>query len=432
MRNTTASSKGVSETRPRLLPPLKWAGGKRWLAPQIAKFYESYRSFRLVEPFVGGMGIALSLMPERALLNDINQHLINFYLQIKKGLKIDFPLENNSDTYYRYRKHFNDLIRQGKADSGEAAALFYYLNRTGFNGLCRFNKKGEFNVPFGRYKKINYQRNFDAYTEALSSWEFRHGDFEALPLAQDDFVYADPPYDVEFTSYSAGGFSWRDQVRLAEWLARHSGPVVASNLATPRILDLYGSLGFEVEVIKAPRRISSNGNRDDALEMLATKDVSFGEMPRKSRNTNTGHVLEVMLAHALERGGYKYTLKGSGASARRTFAEPIPSDKARHQFVLDAVAVCPKTKNRIGISAKWQETSGTAEEKVALETIRLLKLVERGDIDRAYLVMGGNGWTLRNYYLSQDFMEMFSSPAKDRVKPITLEDFVALANQARL
>jgi DNA adenine methylase len=92
-----------------------------------------------------------------------------------------------------------------------------------------------------------------------------------LPIQPDDFIYADPPYDVEFTSYSAGGFSWEDQVRAATWLASHSGPVVLSNQATPRIVALYKRLGFVLTYLDAPRRISRTGDRTAAPEVLAIK-----------------------------------------------------------------------------------------------------------------------------------------------------------------
>src|SRR5204863_3946664 len=127
------------------------------------------------------------------------------------------------------------LLTNGKAATKEAASLFYFLNRTGFNGLCRFNRSGEFNVPFGRYARISYTKDFLPYRDVLADWTFTTGDLEAVPLNRSDFVYADPPYDVEFTTYAQGGFSWDDQQRTAEWLAKHRGPVVLVNQATPRI-----------------------------------------------------------------------------------------------------------------------------------------------------------------------------------------------------
>jgi DNA adenine methylase len=254
-------------------PPLKWAGGKRWLVPHLEELWTPFRDRRLAEPLCGGLAVALGLGPERALLNDVNFHLINFYRWLQKGLTVGIPMENDSELYYAHRSRFNGLLRNGGAESREAAEIFYYLNRTGFNGLCRFNRKGEFNVPCGRYKRINYTRNFDGFRGIFSGWTFTAVSFEKMTLVPGDFVYADPPYDVQFTQYSAGGFDWEQQVRLAEWLAQHQGPVVLSNQATDRIIDLYRKLGFELTFLTAPRMISRTGDRTPAKEVLALRGV---------------------------------------------------------------------------------------------------------------------------------------------------------------
>jgi DNA adenine methylase len=257
----------------KLSPPLKWAGGKRWLVPVLHRIWRLHAHRRLVEPFVGGMAVALGLQPRRALLNDVNRHLINFYRWLQRGLVIDLGLDNDESSYYDYRARFNELIRQGTDRTRDAAQLFYYLNRTGYNGLCRYNRKGKYNVPFGRYSKINYTVDFGAYVSVLAGWRFACQDFAQLALEPNDFVYADPPYDVSFTAYSAGGFGWEDQVRLARWLARHRGPVVASNMGTERIKRLYRGLGFHIQIVSGPRRISCNGDRTPAQEILATKGL---------------------------------------------------------------------------------------------------------------------------------------------------------------
>ncbi|HCO00595.1 MAG TPA: adenine methyltransferase, partial [Methylophaga sp.] len=150
--------------------------------------------------------------------------------------------------------------------------LFYYLNRTGYNGLCRFNKTGGYNVPFGRYKTINYVSDFAPYQSVLNQWEFSNMDFAQLDIRQNDFIYADPPYDVPFRQYSQQGFDWDDQVRLAEWLANHDGPVVLSNQATDKIKKLYRDLGFTLKFLDAPRTISCKGDkRQAAREVLALR-----------------------------------------------------------------------------------------------------------------------------------------------------------------
>lgn len=254
-----------------LKPPLKWAGGKRWLVSHLKPIWESHQERRYVEPFCGGLAVVLGLQPKRALLNDVNPHLINFYRQVQKGLELQLPMRYNEKLFYRHRERFNRVIKNGQANSAEAAELFYYLNRTCFNGLCRFNRSGDFNVPFGTYKKINYARDFADYASVFRRWRFTNHDVERVKIAPDDFIYADPPYDVEFTTYSAGGFSWDDQVRAAELLAAHPGPVVISNQATPRIVELYEKLGFELTYLDGPRRISCTGDRTAAKEVLAIK-----------------------------------------------------------------------------------------------------------------------------------------------------------------
>ena len=137
-------------------PPLKWAGGKRWQVPHLKPLWEPHAHRRLVEPFCGGLAVALGLQPEQALLNDANPHLINFYRWVQKGLRVTIQVENDEAVFYAQRERFNALLHAGKGGSQESAALFYYLNRTGYNGLCRFNSRGEFNVPFGQYKSISY------------------------------------------------------------------------------------------------------------------------------------------------------------------------------------------------------------------------------------------------------------------------------------
>lgn len=259
-----------------LKPPLKWAGGKRWLAPLIANLWKDHSDKRFVEPFCGGLSVALNLHPEKALLNDANVHLINFYSWIKRGLTITIDARNEQEIYYAHRGRFNELITNGRHNSMEAAQLFYYLNRTCFNGLCRFNQSGSFNVPFGSYSyELNYTPDFEAYRVAFEAWDFMDVDFESIEFNPDDFIYADPPYDVEFTAYSQGGFSWADQERTARRLATHTGPVILSNQKTDKIVELYEGLGFNLTFRDAPRRISCNGDRRDAKEVLAFRNISL-------------------------------------------------------------------------------------------------------------------------------------------------------------
>jgi len=262
----------LAESTP-LRPPLKWAGGKRWQVPHLRPLWQAHAHRRLVEPFCGGLAVTLGLRSERALLNDANPHLMNFYRWLQKGVRFDLQMENDEALFYAHRDRFNALLGSGKGATKEAAALFYYLNRTGFNGLCRFNRSGEFNVPFGSYARITYTRDFSAYRDGFAGWTLTSGDVESVPVERGDFVYADPPYDVQFTQYAKGGFTWEDQERTAVWLSRHRGPVVLVNQATARIEALYRKLGYVVRFLDAPRRISCTGDRTPAREIMGTRNL---------------------------------------------------------------------------------------------------------------------------------------------------------------
>ena len=255
-----------------LMPILKWAGGKRWLAPTLKMLYENSGCDRLAEPFCGGLAVSLEILPTRALLNDVNPDLIDFYETIKAGQLLPAFLEGStpSDRYQYARNLFNSRQRSDR----EQAWLFLYLNKNGFNGLCRYNKKGQFNVPFGK-RNCPVPDDFPYHRIAFSRWTFTCGDFSALTpaIAPNDFIYADPPYDTPFASYHTNGFSWQEQVNLVEWLCQFDNPIALSNQATDRIVDLYASHGFSLYFFDAPRRISCNGNRADAKEVLAIKNA---------------------------------------------------------------------------------------------------------------------------------------------------------------
>lgn len=260
--------------RPLLGPVLKWAGSKRWLVDRLVQYYDRKR--RLVDPFVGAGSVPLGLQPDKCLISDVNPHVMNLHRWLQHGLEwdddcgIDFTYDKT--IYYENRSKFNALCAQREYWTREGALLFYYLNRTCFNGLCRFNRSGFFNVPFGRYKNVEFKRDFTEYKAAMKDWQLFCGDFQALPLEPDDFLYLDPPYDVEFTQFAPRDFLWQDQERLAAWAAQHKGPVVASNSSTDRIIDLYKGHGFTVFTGEAPRFISCTGDRTPAVEILAFKN----------------------------------------------------------------------------------------------------------------------------------------------------------------
>jgi DNA adenine methylase len=257
---------------------LKWAGGKRWLVDLLAPTIKKYEDFQFVELFAGGAALSFALELKNVLLNDKNVHLINFYRQIQKDVDIfsvGIDFKNDKEVFYENRKKFNELIANNEESSPTAAALFYYLNKTAYNGLMRFNSKGFFNTPFGRYKSINYKFDIARYARLLKNWMLTSVDFEKVKIPKKAFVYADPPYDVEFTHYNAHGFGWEEQLRLAKYLSTLSNPLIISNQATERIIDLYSSLGFSLIFQEAPRSISCKKNREKAKEVIAYKNISL-------------------------------------------------------------------------------------------------------------------------------------------------------------
>ena len=270
MANKLSTRKAELTVKESTLPPLcKWAGGKGWMLNRVKALFVDRGNRRLVEPFCGGIAIAMGLNPDRALLNDINPDLINLYQCVKEGLMYRFVLTIiNKEVYYANRKRFNQ-----ECDRHAKAILFYQLNRTGYNGLCRYNQKGKYNTPAGDFKNNILDHDFSAYKQIFKRWDFTCLPFEDLAVESNDFIFADPPYDDGFTTYSKGGFNWADQVRCAEWLAVRGVPTIATNKATPRIVELYSDLGFTIEYINAPRRIACNGDREPVREMFATKNL---------------------------------------------------------------------------------------------------------------------------------------------------------------
>jgi DNA adenine methylase len=272
----------------KLTPFLKWLGCKTEVAPRLAEIYTPFRDTHTwVEPFCGALGAALGVMPKYALLNDVNRHLINLYRQVKGGLENEvqnpFAWVNDKEHYYKNRHNFNEYVKAfdclNPRQLEKAALHFYYLNRTGYRGLCRFSKKTGFNVPWGKYKNPIVDHDFALYQKAFKDWTFCNSDYGTLLFGVENgqtqqafFIYADPPYDDGFVNYS-GDFTWEDQVKLAETLAALNCPVVASNKATDRIQNLYKSLGFDIEIISVKRKISCKGDRSPVDEILATKNV---------------------------------------------------------------------------------------------------------------------------------------------------------------
>jgi DNA adenine methylase len=291
-------------------PFLKWAGGKTQLIQQIENQLPENiieNNFTYIEPFVGSGAILfwmLEQLPnmERAIINDINIDLTNCYISIKQDVEnlINILIEWQSEYYllsqneiekkeYYYAKRtlFNSRISNQTTQS----ALFIFLNRTCFNGLFRVNRKNEFNVPIGSYKKplICNRENLRAVSEVLQRVEILNGDYsETLNYATENtFFYFDPPYKPlsetsSFNTYSKDEFNDAEQIRLKEfcteldnlnyqWILSNSD-VKGKNPNDNFFDDLYSD--FNIYRVNARRSINANPNKRGKLtELLITNQV---------------------------------------------------------------------------------------------------------------------------------------------------------------
>lgn len=259
---------------------LKWAGGKYPLLDDIKRHLPKGEC--LVEPFVGAGSVFLNTDFSRYILADINSDLISLYNIVKTrtdeyvqaSRELFMPETNQAEVYYRFREEFN-----ASQDPFRRAVLFLYLNRFGYNGLCRYNLRGEFNVPFGRYKKPYFpEAELYHFAEKAQNAEFHCLSYEECMDRADSnsVVYCDPPYaplsaTANFTAYHTNSFSPKEQAHLAEMaekLVSKQIPVLISNHDTPDTREWYrAAKHFQVKV---RRSISSNGGtRKKVDELLA-------------------------------------------------------------------------------------------------------------------------------------------------------------------
>lgn len=260
---------------------LKWAGGKYSLIEPIQQCLPEGRI--LVEPFVGAGSVFLNTNFEQYVLADINADLIDLYNILKfkpdqfiqTAKQLFCETNNQRERYFDLREQFN------QESSGESrAALFLYLNRHGYNGLCRYNRKGGFNVPFGRYKRPYFpEAELMFFAEKAQKATFLCQSFTETfaQLDSNSVVYCDPPYvpltsSANFTSYAAKGFSEQEQRKLAElalWAANERNtPVLISNHATALTYDLYRHASLHELQVK--RTISRTGSgRQKVAELIA-------------------------------------------------------------------------------------------------------------------------------------------------------------------
>lgn len=273
------SSKTTSTEKIPCEPFLRWAGGKRWLLNDIAKFlpvdgYDDYH-----ELFLGGGAVYFHLQPSKtSFLNDFNPDLIHTYESIKddveKVLEQLKKLRNTKEDYYKVRaKKFRNDYKK--------AAKFIYLNQTSFNGIYRVNLKGEYNVPYGyRTKDFIEEENLKLISNALKPCVFSSNDFESClsNIKKNDLVFLDPPYTVAhnnngFIKYNQKLFSLEDQYRLQKLLVEINNigaHYILTNAAHSKIREIFSNSKAIYELSRASLIGGKNAKRGQYKELLIT------------------------------------------------------------------------------------------------------------------------------------------------------------------
>lgn len=260
-----------------VVPVVKWAGGKTRLLPELVKrLPDDYAQRRHIELFAGGAALMLHTRPARSVLVDRNEHLIELYRVLQGGdvaaLKrsvVALTRHHGREHYYKVRARFV----KGSGTRVQRAAMFLYLNRAGFNGLYRENKRGELNVPFGDVAQgsIYQPTALSGCAAALKGTSLMHSDFYAAAMFRElvgdggDFLYLDPPYAptcrTSFSSYVGSGFHHEDHFKVLELVRefdRRGAKVMISNADTFFVRDLFRD--FRIDVVQGSRSISSKGD----------------------------------------------------------------------------------------------------------------------------------------------------------------------------
>jgi DNA adenine methylase len=257
-------------------PFLKWAGGKTQMIFDLLKYVpEKFNKY--IEPFIGGGALYFNLNHPKSIISDLNEELVITYKQVKENvgevLSILEGYVNTEEFYYKIRS-----FSPSSLSDSERAARLIYLNKTCFNGLFRVNKKGEFNVPYGKRSGtyINKQ-NLIGASDYLQNTEIYHLDYkETLKkyAKEGDFIFLDPPYQPvgkfsDFKRYTKEFFYENDQIELANIfkdLINKGCYVMLTNSDHPFILDLYKE--FHIETIATKRLISSNPNTRTGIDII--------------------------------------------------------------------------------------------------------------------------------------------------------------------
>jgi DNA adenine methylase len=245
-------------------PFLKWVGGKRSVLPElVARLPQSYNVYH--EPFLGGGALFFEIQPRKAILSDVNFHLIITFQAVRDNVEelikqLKVHAESHNPEYFG--KAREKLFTE--KNSVKIAALFIYLNKTCYNGLYRVNKAGRFNVPIGSYKNptILDEENLRNVSKLLQGIDIEQSPFTQIDIIKDDFYYLDPPYHKNFDAYDGGRFADAEHEKLSKLcqkIDRAGGKFMLSNSDTDFVRNLYK--GYIIDEIKGARMVSCKADQ---------------------------------------------------------------------------------------------------------------------------------------------------------------------------
>jgi DNA adenine methylase len=291
---TVTDDKIAHKQQPKAHPFVKWAGGKSRVVNHIKNFFpEDFNSY--YEPFLGSAALYFAVSPRKGRLNDLNKALIQTYKVVRESVEsliveltkiqdeyfLLTNIESKKDYYLKRREEFNSI---STFSSVRRSALFIFLNKTGFNGMYRENKSGQYNIPFGKHDHplICDESNLRLVSSDLSEIDLTSTSYEEAirDVKPKDLVYLDPPYypltnTSNFTEYQAGGFTVEDQAKLRDVfqeLDKKGCYVVMSNSACEEIDELYAD--FNINRIQVARAINSKTNMRGKIDEVIITNFS--------------------------------------------------------------------------------------------------------------------------------------------------------------
>lgn len=264
---------------------IKYPGSKKWLVPFMAELANIIPIQSYSELFLGSGVVALNMPSSiNKFVGDICPNLINFHIGVRHGHQMSNLPAATPESYEQARNQFNNIVdtRTHIINYNQRLyELYYYINKVGYNGLMRYNKKGHINTPMGSYRGRLPEPDITHAQQSMVDWSIFNSTYESIPVYINSLVYVDPPYYNTFTNYSSNGFTWDDQVKLVRYLSAMDDTtrIIASNSNEDRIRELYKQYDFTIMEVKVTRTISCKSeDRKKVKELLMFRNFTPDDM----------------------------------------------------------------------------------------------------------------------------------------------------------